>query len=175
MKNNSITRQSIFSLQKMLHVLSKYEFREDAITPTGIYDLRTVNAVTQFQTDHGIPATGITNQTTWDLISAEYEKVRVDVEPAQALNVDIGCKEVFHRGDSSPILHLAQDMLNLYSTKLKSLCMTTTSGVLDEATENALQSFQHLCGIPATGALDKITWKHLCLHYCGVCAMDCKE
>ena len=41
----------------------------------------------------------------------------------------------------------------------------TVTGILDDATEDALFVFQQLSGLPATGRLDKQTWKHLALHY----------
>ena len=39
------------------------------------------------------------------------------------------------------------------------------TGVLDDATADSLSAFQLLCGLPAAGDLDKITWKHLVLQY----------
>ena len=41
----------------------------------------------------------------------------------------------------------------------------TLSGLLDEATAEAIASFQVLSGLPMTGQLDKHTWKHLVLQY----------
>lgn len=162
-------------LQQMLQILHKYDSSVEPVNITGIYDAATTKAVTAFQKMHGIPTTGITDEQTWNAITAVYEEERIDVEPAQPIYVDIGCKERLGKGDCSPILCLAQDMLNLYAQKFKSICTTTNSGILDEPTENALLSFQRLSGLPATGTLDKTTWKHLCLHYCGACAMDSKE
>ena len=39
------------------------------------------------------------------------------------------------------------------------------SGTLDQATSLSVASFQELSGLPQTGELDKVTWKHLALHY----------
>ena len=37
--------------------------------------------------------------------------------------------------------------------------------ILDNATSDALSTFQQITGLPMTGNLDKQTWKHLALHY----------
>jgi hypothetical protein len=39
------------------------------------------------------------------------------------------------------------------------------NGRLDEATAASLEAFQELSGLPQTGELDKVTWKHLALQY----------
>jgi len=39
------------------------------------------------------------------------------------------------------------------------------TGILDIPTSDSLASFQQMSLIPATGELDKHTWKHLALHY----------
>ena len=39
------------------------------------------------------------------------------------------------------------------------------TGILDIATAESLTAFQQLSQLPPTGQLDKVTWKHLALHY----------
>ena len=56
-------------------------------------------------------------------------------------------------------------MLVALSQIYGSIIGPSISGVLDEATADALASFQYLSALPQTGELDKITWKHLALQY----------
>jgi hypothetical protein len=39
------------------------------------------------------------------------------------------------------------------------------TGSLDLSTAEAISAFQYLSGLPETGEVDKITWKHLALQY----------
>ena len=56
-------------------------------------------------------------------------------------------------------------MLTVLAQTYESIGMPGSSGILDDATEDALASFQALSGLPMTGQLDKHTWRHLVLQY----------
>jgi hypothetical protein len=73
--------------------------------------------------------------------------------------------QVIRRGESHPYLYLVQVMLGALAEIYSSLLAPAISGILDEATADALSSFQQLSALPQTGELDKITWKHLALQY----------
>jgi hypothetical protein len=53
----------------------------------------------------------------------------------------------------------------LCSEEYGSIPAPQLSGILDIATEESLSAFQYLSGLPETGSLDKVTWKHLALQY----------
>ena len=67
----SFIGQPIRSLQTMLRVLAEYDESYLPMIPDGIYGPETMAAVTHFQRKHGLPATGVTNQATWEAIVAE--------------------------------------------------------------------------------------------------------
>ena len=46
-----------------------------------------------------------------------------------------------------------------------SVLITGACGGMGKATADALASFQALNNLPMTGNLDKVTWKHLALHF----------
>jgi hypothetical protein len=56
-------------------------------------------------------------------------------------------------------------MLIAISEEYGSIPAPQVSGILDIATEESLSAFQYLSGLPETGSLDKVTWKHLALQY----------
>jgi hypothetical protein len=56
-------------------------------------------------------------------------------------------------------------MLMAISEEYGSIPAPQVSGILDIATEESLSAFQYLSGLPETGSLDKVTWKHLALQY----------
>ena len=161
----SFIQQPIRSLQTMLRVLSERDDAYQSIIPDGIYGQSTISAVSNFQRIHGLPVTGVTDQATWERIVAEYEPALIHVTQAQPLEIILNPNEVLRRGDESPYLYIAQALLLVLSQTYASIAGPTQTGILDEATADALASFQALSGLPMTGELDKITWNHLALHF----------
>ena len=71
--DESFLQQPIRSLQTMLRVLAELDDRYLPVIPDGIYGQSTIAAVSNFQKNHGLPVTGVTDLDTWERISAEYE------------------------------------------------------------------------------------------------------
>lgn len=89
----------------------------------------------------------------------------IRIGPAEPLQLILDPGEVLERGSQSPDLFIIQGMLTVLSRTYGSVTPPELSGELDEATALSVASFQELSGLPQTGELDKITWKHLALHY----------
>lgn len=161
--NDSFIGQPIRSMQNMLRVLSEYDPSYTRIIPDGIYGPDTVSAVSTFQRKHALPVTGVVNQETWDTIVGAYDSALPHIDSPHPLNVVWAgnCQ----RGGTDPNIYLIQCMLSQIAKKYGSICAPQPTGVLDEATADALSSFQILCGLPMTGEADKLTWKHLALQY----------
>ena len=70
--SESFVGQPIRSLQTMLRVISEYNGSVPTLIPDGIYGNETRDAVIAFQRNNGLPVTGITDQQTWEKISAQY-------------------------------------------------------------------------------------------------------
>ena len=62
-------------------------------------------------------------------------------------------------------IYLVQAILTVLSDTYSSITAPAVTGVLDIPTANALSEFQVLTLLPATGELDRQTWKNLALHY----------
>lgn len=157
----SFIEQPVRSLQTMLRVLSEDDRRLPTVIPDGIYGPSTMQAVTAFQRREGIPATGITDQFTWEQIVAAYRPALIRVGPAEPIEIIMDPGEVFRRGDSSPYIYLLQSMLTQLSQDHPTIMAPEHSGMIDETTAEALSAFQVLAGLAVTGELDKITWKNL--------------
>ena len=161
----SFVSQPVRSLQTMLRTLAEYDDRYQTVVPDGVYSAQTGSAVAQFQRNHGLPATGVTDQRTWEEIVTRYEPALVFVDEAQPVEIILNPNEVLLSGDRSPYLYVAQAMLVVLAETYGSIGAPSLTGVLDGATLDSLSSFQMLIGLPVTGALDKHTWKHLALHF----------
>ena len=163
--NETFVGQPIRSLQQMLRVIGENDDRLPSVVPDGIYGNDTVRAVSAFQRSVGLPVTGITDQETWDQIVVRYELALIQQEEAEPLRIILDPGQVIRRGESNPNLYVAQAILLVLSQQYAGITPPGMSGVLDIATAEALSSFQEMNLLPATGELDKHTWKHLALHF----------
>lgn len=162
---DSFVGQPVRSLQTMLRILAEDDAALSPVIPDGIYGSQTRNAVSAFQRKYGIPMTGVTDQRTWERIVAEQTPALVRLGPAEPLRLILNPNQVLRRGERHPYLYLVQSMLVALGQIYGSITAPTITGILDEATADALTSFQYLSALPQTGELDKITWKHLALQY----------
>ena len=157
--------QPVRSLQTMLRVIREDAGYTDNVIPDGIYGSSTMEAVSQFQREHALPVTGVTDQATWERIVAEYGPALVRIDAAQPLQLILNPGQVIRRGQRHPYLYLVQSMLVTISDVYGSVPAPQITGILDLPTGEALSAFQYLSALPQTGELDKITWKHLALQY----------
>lgn len=163
--NESFVGQPVRSLQTMLRVIAENDELQPSVIPDGIYSPNTVTAVSTFQRRNGLPVTGITDQDTWDRIVAAYETALIAVGPVEPLEIILEPRQIIRQGESNPNIYLVQAMLIVLSEAYGSITAPAVTGVLDIPTSNALSEFQILTLLPATGELDRETWKNLALHY----------
>ena len=161
----SFIGQPIRSLQTMLRVLAESDRGYLPIVPDGIYGPETARAVSIFQKRHGLRVTGVTDQDTWEAIAARYEPALVEQTEAELLYVLLDPGQVIRKGERNPHLYLVQAILTVLSEVYESISAPPGTGILDEATADALAAFQSLSSLPMTGNLDKNTWKQLALQY----------
>lgn len=162
--DESFLAQPVRSLQTMLRHLGEYDSRYYNLVPDGIYGSQTMTAVSNFQRIHGLPVTGMADNDTWDAIYLEYEEARIHLGEAEALNIILDPKQVIRRGDTHPHIHLLQGMLAVLAD-VYALPQPSRNGMLDAQTADSIAAFQALSLLPATGELDKVTWRHLALQY----------
>ena len=161
----SFIGQPIRSLQTMLRVIAEDDPSHVKIVPDGIYGPETMSAVSAFQRRHGLQVTGITDQPTWEAIVAVYEPALTRVDEAEPLQIVLNPGQILRRGERHPNVYLLQGILAVLAEVYESIQKPGLTGILDNATSDALTSFQYLSGLPMTGELDKLTWKHLALQY----------
>ncbi len=161
----SFVAQPVRTLQTMLRVISESKPEQLSVVPDGIYGQNTAAAVSSFQRGKGLPATGVTNQETWDAIVADYEPALILINDAQPIEVILEPNQIIRFGEEHPNLYLAQGMLIVLAHTYASIPEPSMSGILDLPTQNALSAFQLLSLLPATGELDKVTWNALATHY----------
>ena len=157
--------QSVRALQTMLRYIAEADDAIPSLIPDGIYGHDTIRSVSAFQRKYGLPPTGITDRTTWELIADAYEPAKVRIGEAQPIEIIFEPDQVFRKGDRSPYLYLLQAILLSLSNDIGTMEPPAVSGVLDNSTAQALAGFQLLAGLPPTGELDRITWQYLAHHF----------
>ena len=163
--NESFVGQPVRSLQTMLRVIAESDDLQPSVVPDGIYGPQTVTAVSTFQRRNGLPVTGIADEQTWDQIVAVYEPALVAVGPVEPLEIILEPRQIIRLGESNPNIYLVQAMLIVLAETYGSITAPAVTGVLDVPTANALSEFQILTVLPATGELDRQTWRNLALQY----------
>lgn len=161
----SFISQPIRSLQTMLRVIAENDPLHDPVIPDGIYGPETVAAVSTFQRLHGLPVTGVTDNTTWDTVVEIYDEALIQRSEAHPLLIVLNPGQVIRKGERHPNIYLVQAILAVLSENYQSIGKPEFTGILDTTTSDALASFQELSGLPMTGTLDKHTWKQLALQY----------
>ena len=162
---SSFLSQPIRSLQTMLRVLAEADSRYETLVPDGIYGPATASAVSRFQRVQGLPSTGVADQTTWDRIVLEYKPALIRQAEAYPLFPVLNPGQVIRRGERHPHVYLLQAVLQVLEDVYGSIGPVPHTGILDQATSDALASFQQQSLLPMSGHLDKVTWKHLALQY----------
>lgn len=157
----SFIAQPVRSLQTMLRVLAEDDPRLPTVVPDGIYGPSTMQAVSAFQRQRGLPVTGVVDQAVWESIVAAYEPARIRVDKAEPIEIIMDAGQVYVLGDAGPYIYLLQSMLTQLAKDHTIIIAPNHNGILDESTADALLAFQKLSGLPETGQLDKITWKNL--------------
>ena len=161
----SFVGQPVRSLQTMLRILAEDDDELLSLIPDGIYGSQTRSSVSAFQKKYGLPITGAVDRQTWERIVAASEPAQVRLLAAHPLQIILNPNHVLRKGDTHPYVLLIQALLTTVAEIHGSIIAPGLTGVLDEATADAIASFQYLSALPQTGELDKITWKHLALQY----------
>ena len=161
----SFIGQPIRSLQTMLRIIAEDDPRHTTLIPDGIYGPETMASVSTFQSIHGLPPTGITDPATWDAIVSQYDSAQIRRLEAEPVQLILNPGQVIRKGERHPNIYMLQAILTVMGDVYESIPKPPVTGILDEATSDALASFQYLANLPETGTLDKVTWKHIALHY----------
>ena len=168
--NTQVNRaQAVTNLQRYLRRLS---FEEEPISYQrppidGIYDSATEDAVANFQRRHGIPATGIADKLTWDMIFQEYLRVTEEERFSKELSIfpDAPTDYAISRGDALTLVRILQLLLLELRVTYDAFEDIVENGIFDDRTEAAIKEFQQANLLPVTGEVDRATWNRIIREY----------
>ena len=154
-------KNRIENLQRRLNELSLlWHCPEMHVPVTGVFNERTETAVRAFQERECIPVTGICDRETWDDLCRCCREEEEATAPVTLRILPAGCAECLSPGEADDAVFLLQVILRGLSAEYD-LGTVPIDGVYGAETEAAVRRFQALCGLPATGSADRITWKRL--------------
>lgn len=160
-------QDAVRNLQRYLRRLS---FEDNDILPVpidGIFAERTAEALSEFQKMQGLTPTGTADKNTWDALYGEYSRLQRE-EDAQHF------PDFFPRipgnyeteiGENSAFISLIQFMLEELRIVYDTLPPLSVTGVYDRQTVLAVEEFQRLNLLPATGLVNRMTWNRMAEEY----------
>ena len=166
MRDITSERNNVYELQRYLRELHYSDARIPLVNPDGIYGDETRAAVTEFQRLYGLPANGMTDTATWNLIYGEYVKAeRMRKPPSMISPFPSEDGYVIKDGEVSDLVSIVQFMLKLLGDIYDGIEGKEPEGVYSASTAEDIREFQRLHGLPVTGDVDKATWNALAEAY----------
>lgn len=152
-------REHIRELQSYLYTISMFDKTIPQVLPNGVYNKETAQAVEAFQRAYSIPVTGEADPYTWDKIASVCKRY-LEGAPA-AYHVFPSRSSIVREGDNGELVYIIQAMLWKAAAWYDNMPKLTVCGEFNEATGNAVRSFQHCAGLPESGMVDCATWNML--------------
>lgn len=153
------TGEAVRLVQYFLNFVAYYNNRVPSVNFNGIYDNQTEAAVRAFQTEYGLPVTGVVDIYTLSLLYDMYRTFRDSIPegyfeegPAPYPGFPIGLDET---GDEVRYL---QEYLNFISNTYTQIPKLTVDGIFGPATETAVLAYQNIFGLEPTGIADIVTY-----------------
>lgn len=141
-------------LQGKLEALGYTDDNGRRIGQAGLYHHATAEAVTKFQKEHGLAATGVADAATLKaLININVEQKPTRVESGSRALAD----GVLREGERGPEVAVIQTFLRKLGYTDEDGKALPSTGVFGKSTREAVSQFQRENGIPETGVADGYT------------------
>ncbi len=161
MSGNPVT-----TIQYYLNVIAYFNPNLNTFPINGNFDVNTVNAVNSFQSEYGLPVTGIINETTWNKIISVYDDIYEDLPEGYEENfAKLYPGYVLTTGATGQDVRDLQTYLSLIATTDGNIPVVAVDGVYGTETRDAVYTFQSLNNIPLTGAVGPVTWNAIANRY----------
>jgi len=120
----------ILLLQRALNYLALFYPALPRLSPTGVFDESTLEAVMTFQRDFLPPVTGIVDERTWYHIFDMYASTQVHYGVPKLLRVFTDGRDAFNYGELSGSIFVAESLLNSLSALLDNFEVTSPTGAI---------------------------------------------
>ncbi len=147
-------------IQYYLAVIAVYNNAVPPVTIDGIYGNATQNAVSAFQRFSGLPETGVVDETTWNALSNAYLGI-LESYPPQFIAEDYSPYPgtPLTVGSSGDAVRVIQSRLLFISEIYRNIPEVQVTGVFDEQTAAAVDTFLEDQGLPPKGFVGPGAWQ----------------
>lgn len=153
------TGVGVRELQYYLRYLAQFSNEIPPLELDGIYGPTTEAAVRAFQRLYGLPIDGIVGEDTWNAIYRSYLGAIETIPPQYGEGVTVPFQGVpLVMGVQSEEVRLLQEYLNRIAEAYPEIPTVSVTGIFGAQTEEAVEAFQRLFGIPVTGVVIATTW-----------------
>jgi peptidoglycan hydrolase-like protein with peptidoglycan-binding domain len=155
-------RPNVELIQYALNVVATSYPSIPQVPITGYFDEQTRNAVIEFQKIINREPTGVVDRETYEELANKTFDI-LDALPPEAVYLPAlrWPGEEYGLGDDAPPIYLLQEMLSYISLIIPVIPYAESTGVFDEATQQAVREFQRFQGLEATGIVDERTWNSI--------------
>ena len=146
-------------VQYYIDYLSAYYDTIPSLSIDGVYGDATRNAVLAVQRTFGLPEDGILGEQTWNAIANAYYGIIIripvtftegNIVPYQGI--------VLRQGAEAETVRILQEYLNYISNYIPEIPSVSPTGYFGPQTQQAVEAFQRLYGLPVTGYVEAVTW-----------------
>lgn len=159
----------VFATQYFLRWISVFDPFVPSVEFDGIYGEETKGAVEAFQTEYGLPVTGVIDEETWNELYGIYAGfIRSASEEQLGDGAPPFPGEALKIGSEGENVFTLQEFLNAASSVYPEIPAVTVDGVFGEETQNAVYAAQALFDFPITGIVGPVLWDTLGIIYSAV-------
>lgn len=152
----------VTTIQYYLNTIAYFNSNLNLFPITSLFDANTKNAVILFQNTFGLPATGVVNRETWNKITSVYSNILSTLpEGYQGESAKLYPGYFLTPGAVGDNITDLQTYLQLISQTFGNIPPVTVNGIYDEATRDAISTFQSIYGLPITGSTGPVTWNKI--------------
>ena len=151
--------QQVAIVQYYIDYLSAYYDTIPPLAIDGVYGDATRNAVLAVQRTFGLPEDGILGEQTWNAITNAYYGIisRIPVTFSEG-NIVPYQGIVLRQGAEAETVRILQEYLNYISNYIPEIPSVSPTGYFGPQTQQAVEAFQRLYGLPVTGYVEAVTW-----------------
>ena len=148
------------NLQRYLRQLSYHDPNIFSPPIDGVFASDTERSLRSFQRAYGLPVTGIADRDTWEVLYGAFRASLTANSPPRTVAIlpFLPTPVLITQGSHSFAVSVLQYMLRELSALYTDFEAVEITGVYDNATENAIKSFQKKNRLPESGITDVPTW-----------------
>ncbi|MBE6631481.1 MAG: spore cortex-lytic protein [Ruminococcaceae bacterium] len=149
----------VSSLQYFLEFISEYDSAVPFVPITGVYDQATIDAVTAFQKEYGLPVTGIVDRDDGRLLYDSYIGILNSLPDSQFVTFARPYPGYrLYRGIEDEYVKYLQQYLNRISEVYTDIPKLSEDGIFGQQTQDAVSIFQSIFNQYVNGIVGTVTW-----------------